>query len=156
MKFQGSFWRSLVAIFQGRPKAAVKEANLSDVPVQPAENLARYIFSRNHFTTSPRRVKFNAFLPPADLELSIYRTSGLQEPQIWELGNTRVAAPSGRTIKARGDLKAASVGTALSVQRDPLIERHATITGWPVDPSAQQLLAKQLAAAATLRLPQDI
>src|SRR5215210_3286498 len=117
MRFLRWFWRSLVAISQNKPETALGDSGLARWPVHSGENVARFIFSRSHFTTNPPRVKFNAFLPPADLELSVYRTSGLQEVEIWELGKTRVAVPSGRTLKARGDFRAGSVRGSLSIQR---------------------------------------
>jgi hypothetical protein len=154
MKFLRASWRNFFGIFQSSPKSSPwKEVGLADWPVHSGENLARYIFSRNHFTVFPPRVKFNAFLPPADLELSVFRITGLTEDQIWTIGTTRVATTRGKTPKARGDVKAASVKNGLSVQRDPLVERHAIVIGWPSEPSARQLLAKELAAAATLLLP---
>lgn len=93
-------------------------------------------------------------MPPADLELSTFRVTGFEEPAIWLLGREEVALPRRQKLHARADLVAKDVSAiGLSMRPDKKPEHHVSLLGWPTDTSTQQLLATELAAKATLRVP---
>ncbi len=98
-----------------------------------SEVLGRYLFDRkNHFSTAKGIVKPRGFLPAPNDQTSVFRIDGLRDDQVWELADKHVAAPSGRTILARGDISVGAVLIAeLSVIADDRPRRHANITGWP-------------------------
>jgi hypothetical protein len=77
-------------------------------PISPEESLTRYIFQRNHFTPTIKRVKYAALLPPDD-ETSIYRISGFEESVIWDIGLRFVGKEQRGNPKARADLFASHV-----------------------------------------------
>jgi hypothetical protein len=86
------------------------------------------------------------------------RTQGLDEGDVWTLGDA-VAAPSSRTVYARGDFLAPHVRASfvdtwrLSVRPDDNPPRHALIEGWPSHDDAPEIrksLAQQLRAESTL------
>lgn len=122
------------------------------------ELLARFIFSRKHYSVENNRVKHGAFMPLSNpdtsvFEVSIFKISGLADEHIWSIGDTKVAQPSGRTLYARGDISAGSVeSNQLRVTIDDLPVRHGTITGWPEEESEQKLIAIELASSASLRV----
>jgi hypothetical protein len=118
------------------------------------EVLSRFIFSKNYFSAPQNRVKPGAFLPSEDpLETSIFRGDGLNREQIRRNGD-EVGVPSGRALKAWGDVPAGGVfDLGLDVRPDNIPERHAAIIGWPEQKDEQISLAQQLAEAATLQLP---
>jgi len=115
--------------------------------------LARYIVSKSQFSAENRRVKHNAFMPPAGLHLSVFVISGLAEAIVWEIGAANVAGPQGKTLYARADVQVETVRMAkLRVEVDNNPVRHANIAGWPDEKSAQMLKATILAEAAALQL----
>ncbi len=99
-------------------------------------------------------MKSSAFLPePNSLETSVFRTIGLNEKEIWTIGEYHVAQPRGHTLRGRGEvLTQVPRRLGLNVRPDNQPERHAAIVGWPVEKDRQQLLAIELAEEATLFL----
>jgi hypothetical protein len=94
-------------------------------------------------------------MPPLDCKLSIFDTEAVGEQSIWGIGQ-RVAIERNQTLYARGDIKTSSViEQSLRVFRDQPPPRHRNIVGWPPadQKEDQMLIAMQLAAVATLRLP---
>ena len=90
---------------------------------------------------------------PSHGEVSVFRTEGLEETAIWDIGSS-VAAKRERTLHARGDTKASEImklGLKISPSEPP--PRHANLVGWPEnDKPRQKLIALQVAAVATLVL----
>ncbi len=120
--------------------------------VPPSEKLARFIFSKKHFSVEKREVKFKAFIPPPNSEdISVYRISGLSDRQVWEIGRKYVGRKD-RAIKARANLAAEAVyANNLEVVPDPLPhELHANVRPFPADRRARDRIAKQLALASEL------
>jgi len=116
--------------------------------------LSRYLFSRSHFRSRDKTVKFNAFMPPPDLKLSVFRTSSLSESQIWSIG-TGIAHQQKppRTLYGRADIQVCQVmQCGLKVDPDNNPPRHASIIGWPREKSKQKLIAMKLASLAVLKL----
>lgn len=121
----------------------------------PSERISRFILTRQQIKSSTGEIKYNAFIPPANGRLSVYRTQNLDEDTIWAIGVQYVAAPQGKTVRARGDLVAADiVATGLVIETDPRPHpRHADIVGWPAEKDGQKQLAVELANAAMLVFP---
>ena len=117
--------------------------------------LARFIFSRRHFSPSKKVVKAPAFIPGSDLQTSVFRIHELREREIRDIGENvgRTQNPP-RSPRARGEIKVVSViNVGLGVLPDEPPPRHAEIVGWPRDDKPQQLeMAKLLAAATRLVL----
>lgn len=123
--------------------------------VDPGESLGRYLPEESYFSRRDNAVKPRAFMPPSDLKLSVFRTDGLSEEQIWEIGEKRViqAMSQAKTLYGRADIKVASVlEVNLSVDPDNVPERHANIIGWSADKARRQSLAQELAAESNLIL----
>ena len=117
--------------------------------VDATEILARYIFHRNHYRPSDNTVKYSAFMPPADKRLSVFRTPGLSEDAIWELGESLRK----QSLLGRADIAAAVVSDVeLAIEADDIPHRHANIVGWPDDQSAVKLKALELSERAHLSL----
>ena len=117
--------------------------------VDAAEILARYIYFRNQYRPSDNTVKYSAFMPPADKRLSVFRTSGLSEDAIWELGGFLRT----QSLLGRADIAAAVVSdVGLAIEADDIPHRHANIVGWPDDQSAVKLKALELSERAHLSL----
>jgi hypothetical protein len=120
--------------------------------------LARFIFSRQHYSPQKNAVKYGAFLPVRNsetsiLEVSVFRISSIPDDQIWSIGEQEVAQRSGRTLRARADITLSGVqDKELRVDLDDIPLRHANITGWPEERSEQKLIAIELASSALLRL----
>ena len=118
------------------------------------ERLTRYILNRKYYSREKNEVKYALFMPPSDLRFSVFRTSSLNDQRIRDIGNEIVAAPQGRTLKGRGDLKVQDVlDVDLGVEafKEPH-ELHAHIIGWPDKETEQRLFAEKLALKATLVL----
>ena len=120
--------------------------------VPPNEKLARFIFSKKHFSVENKEVKFKAFTPPSNSEdISVYRTSGLSDSRVWEIGREHVERKD-RSIRTRANLSAEDVyANNLKVIADPLPhDLHANIRPFPADKRARDRIAKQLALASQL------
>lgn len=107
--------------------------------------------------TESKEVKYPAFIPPKNLKLSIFRTSNLNEQEIWILAVEKVE-PSRGPVIGRGELTVSAIAEEklqVSTDEDPN-SRHADVVGWPVDRDARVTIAKALAAKASpakMRLP---
>lgn len=111
------------------------------------EVLARFIFSANHFAATKKRVKPAAFMPPQNLQLSVFRIQDLTDEETWDVA----VAITDRSVRARGDIAVSGVrGASLDVEPDDIPLRHANIVGWPKDKAKQKQIAMELAAQATL------
>jgi hypothetical protein len=97
-------------------------------------------------------VKAVAFLPAADGNTSVFRTSGVADQGVWKIGGEKVS-PFRGPILGRGDIEAHRVLALglLVVPREPSA-RHADITHWPAEKDAKKSLAQLLAADAVLSL----
>jgi len=121
--------------------------------VRSDEILSRYIFDKNWYRSLDQSVRYTAFMPRShDLRISVYRTSGLEEPKVWSIGES-VGQVSSRTLHGRGDVVAAEVGRQrLDIDPDSQPSRHANIVGWADEKHRRQEIAQALASSAALRL----
>lgn len=118
--------------------------------IQADERLARFVlFAR--WIRAQGSVKPDAFIPPADLSLSVTRHAELTETELWNRGKA-VAAQRTAVLCGRADLLAEGVRTQASLDaiRAPLPDNpeHAHIVGWSKEKPAQKAAAQQLAAIA--------
>ncbi len=120
--------------------------------VNPDESLGRYLTHKNHFKPGKKEVRFNAFMPPIDKNLSVYRIDGLKQSEIWVIGQENVISKNGH-LYGLADIKALKVEKQkLKINPDNIPPRHANIIGWPENPAEQMSIAYELAAEATLVL----
>ena len=120
------------------------------------EPLARYLIEKTSFVRTQNRVKFKVFMP-FHLAVSVFRTGGLSDSDIWEIGQEEVAGPRNKTLYGRAEVlgshvEQVAVQSPLQVVIDEPPPRHANIVGWPDEQSTQQLIAIKLAEMATLTL----
>jgi hypothetical protein len=114
--------------------------------------IARFLTGENQFSKTKNKVKMAAFMPPNDLQLSVFQIKALTTPEIWLLGEEQAAQPSGRTLHGQAILLVKDIGQVKGLQlvpdNDPL--RHASIVGWSEDKALQKIAALDLADRATL------
>ena len=121
-------------------------------PIGAEEGLARFIFSSSHFSRENNRVKHNAFMPAPAGKASVFRIKGLEGTAVWKIGS-EIAEQRSQSLHGRADITAGTVSrTGLSIKSSEPPPRHCNIEGWPVEKSAQKLIAIELANAATLVL----
>jgi hypothetical protein len=119
-------------------------------PVDPSETLSRFILQSNWYRTSDNTVKYAAFMPnPKDNKTSVFRTSGVSNDDIWNIGDREVSARLGKPILGRADIYASNVTERdLEVIPSEPPEKHANITSWPQEASKQKVIAIELASEA--------
>jgi len=144
------FLKRLLAIFLGSAHKPLKQDSVAD-----SEQIARYIFTKKHFSVDRGIVRPAAYMPAPNREASVFRISNLAEKEIWDIGHKYVAWPSGRTLRARGDTSAVMISkTELKIVPEttphPL---HANIVNWPSEKDEQKMLAVEIANEATLVTP---
>lgn len=123
-------------------------------PVTPEDNLTRYIFSKQHFSSKKGIVKYATFLPTPNGETSVFRILNLDDGTVWQIGRSVVAPGRQGSLRARADIITRSVleeglKVASASASHP---RHANIIGWSNDQSKQILVAIKLAERANLIL----
>jgi len=127
-------------------------------PVESNEWLARFILNRIHLRQD-RTVRQDAFIPHPWPDLSVTRHLQLTQTELWKIGQD-VAREVGKTLHGRANVQAfAFQRQELRVVEAPLPENpnHANVVGWPIEKSAQKIIAQQIAAAAgkALQVPQN-
>lgn len=164
MNFLKKLLKLFCSIFQNNVSSTIVDSDQSTniveaivVPwpfetLQEDERISRFIFAKNHFNNV--RPKYGAFLPAEDGDLSVYRTHNLSEEDIWELDRVFVTGQrtDGKVSKARGDLPCSEIFKA-GVVITPEISshpRHANISAYASEESAQRSQAQQLAEASKL------
>lgn len=128
---------------------------LADVPVGDEEIIARFILVDKHIRRdgSLPEIKAVAFLPYKHVELSVTRHSGLEQAELWSLGQ-EVAYARRLPLVGRGDLNAAvprQQGLDVIPSEGPGkgARNHANIIGWPSEKAAQMVKALELAAGSS-------
>jgi hypothetical protein len=133
MTFLRRFWTSCDAFLR----------RLVGQPVDRTQ-FTRFVYSRRHL-----RDPYNAFLPPANGELSVCQILGRSAATLWRIGS-RVRRD--QPLRGRADFDSAAlplVSPDLTVVVDHHGYRgHANMTGWPSDKPRRMNLAKRLAQRA--------
>jgi hypothetical protein len=125
-------------------------ANVPDVT--ESEIVTRYLMFSKWYRAD-QTIKYEAFMPPADLEFSVTRLLQATDAELWGVGK-QVAAENGRTLHGRADISVrVFLNQQLLAQSDALPDNpnHAIVTGWPVGKAQQMIVAKQFAAIQGLR-----
>jgi hypothetical protein len=123
--------------------------------VRSNEPIARFLFSKNHFSRVNERVKPVAFIPHPDIETSVFRIEDFSESQLREIAKSVGGEHEpARTPLAHAEVEVRVVRNAgLDVIPDEPPPRHAEIVDWPRGDKSQQLeIAKIIAAVARLIL----
>jgi len=68
------------------------------------EAIARYITSKRWYSREKNVVKPQAFMPPPDLRLSVFRIDDLSEPEIWKIGFKKVIGKMNQPRNFTGEL----------------------------------------------------
>ena len=120
------------------------------------EEVTRFITQKSYYRPSNGTVKHNAFMPPRNNQLSVYRTTGLQQPEVWFIGEQFVAPQLQCEILGKAVINSLVVyreGLAIHDHPSPH-ERHANVVGWDSVGTEVRLIAIKLADAAQLVLKQ--
>ncbi len=115
--------------------------------VAPNEPLARYAVEKSKFTRTGNATA--ALFRPKDREVSVFRTLGLGEAQIADLGEREAAAPRGKRLRGWAIVLASdAVELGLEVTPSEPPPRHACIVGWPERQEDVLALRQELARRA--------
>ena len=112
MKFLKQFWTILIGCFHE------KSGTLKQISDQ--EVLARYITSKRWFSRQKEIVKPQAFMPPPNLKLSVFRIENLSDPEIWKIGVKQVIdkMKQPKNLYGRADIQAVNIlGTAGKIRK---------------------------------------
>ena len=114
----------------------------------PNSQLARFVLSDGR--VSHGRANHRAFMPPPDLELSMFNIDDLDTSGVWAIGNEIRLEQQKSTLYGRADL-VTRMATASGVQaiRDDQPLRHVVLVGWPANKADQKAIAQKLAASST-------
>jgi hypothetical protein len=119
------------------------------------ETIARYITSKRWHSRKKNIVKPQAFMPPPNHKLSVFRIDNLSETEIWKIGFNKVISKMNppRNLHGRADILALNIlENNLQIEPDNIPPRHADIVGWPELKEEQKSIAQELAAKASLML----
>jgi hypothetical protein len=117
-------------------------------PVADDEWLARFILF-GKWLRGDQTVRSDAFIPHPWPNLSVTRRLGLDEEELWRIGQN-VADQRSLPLYGRADVRARVIRKhRLDIQPTPESRNHANITGWPKEKPAQKIIAQEIAAAAT-------
>jgi hypothetical protein len=99
------------------------------ITVVRQERLSRFIFDIDQIKN---KVSQSLFRPAANLTFSTYRTTKLEDNQIWYIGETYTGTPQGKPVAGRIDLLAMDYETE-GLRFDPNgvpHRRHVNVMGW--------------------------
>lgn len=134
-----------------KPSSAdpVELTDLSDI-------LARFLLQRSHFKREENRATPEAFMPPPDLQLSVYRITGVPSDGVWTLATHVLAQHPQPRLYGRADINLRAVHLQkLKAFQDDDPPRHVNVMGWPSYSDGKSVLksiAQELARGASLTL----
>jgi len=119
--------------------------------VTPETPIARFLFSSGHCTAT--RVREGAFLPPADLNLSVAVADDMDATEARNIAATYLETAE-RRCKGYATLNAECfIGQSLPISRDDTpYFRRANVCGWPSEKPRQKAIAQHLAENSKLHL----
>ena len=146
--FLRAYLGSLLRIFGG----SLPSTALGPI-VSRKETVCKYQLEKDDIRKKDGTLKYRALLPASNGKRSVFRISGLSDPEIWNIGLEKVARIRCLPLLGRFDLKAALVyDQNLNILPDEdLSSRHANIVGWPEEKEKQRSIAQVLAAEAVIR-----
>lgn len=113
--------------------------------VAEEELLARFIIRKWHIR-SDGTLRPDPLIPYRHTDLSVTRHIGLNDSQIWALGEN-VAQQQQEVLYGRGDTQArVYLKERLTVDPDPVEgnPNHANVSNWPSDKPSQKLIALEI------------
>jgi hypothetical protein len=131
-----------------------KKRSVTD-SITAQEALARFITSKRWYSREKNVVKPQAFMPPPDLRLSVFRIDNLSESEIWKIGFKKVISNMNqpRNLHGRADIQALKISQInLQINPDNTPPIHANKVGWLELKEERKSIAQELAAKASLRL----
>lgn len=148
MNYLGPFLQFFKSIFK-RDKIPLPSAT-----VDPKERATRFIFESNKIKKKTHRVSPQAFGPPKNKELSIYRTTNCKENEIWTISDEFVTPlrRDKKKAKGRGDIIVENILKAkLKIVPYPYPHpRHANVIEWPNEEAHCLMVQTELANTAEL------
>ena len=115
------------------------------------EILSRFVLTKN-WIRSDNSIRHHAFMPPADLNLSVTASTKLSEENIWQIGLDDAQKRPNGELKGRADITALNVRSQeLEAVPDPIPDtniHHVHIIGWSAEKPLQKIKALELADAA--------
>ena len=126
-----------------------------EISVKSDEELARFVFDRNQFSTQKQMAKPSAFWPPTGkVETSVYRIDHITVDETFEIGRQFVEPKRGRAIRGFAVVTAGVVfNNELKVIGTELPHpRHANIIGWTGNIVRDREIALNLAQNSKLIL----
>ena len=132
----------------------MEENIFSEKEVSPSETVTRFIFQKSYYRSSDNTVRHNAFMPNRDGLTSVYRTVGLEDSVILNMGRDFVVGPLNKPLIGRADIGVPNILKCnLNVMPETIPhKRHANICNWPTEQPEQKVIALELAAEANLHL----
>ncbi len=123
----------------------------SPAPVTEHERISRYINEKKKIRPKEGKAGYNAFMPPRTLRMSVCRSEGLDEAELWQIADEFIGTAE-KPVIARADLEAGEYfSRRLSFDPDGMpYPRHADVIGWSDEPSLQKMIALELAEASVL------
>ena len=122
----------------------MNHGSLAEVPVDDAEQLARFVLTERHIRKSDGTVRAEALIPSPHVELSVTRHRDLSDDDVWTLGED-VAKKRQKPLIGRADFRAGDARQQkLDVKPDEPPRNHANVFGWPPEKAFQMALAQEL------------
>lgn len=122
----------------------------------PTDVLSRFLFQTNHFSRAENRAFPDAFMPPPDLQLSTFFTTGMPPIEIWQIGRHALASHPRPRLYGHADIDVGSIHSQkLKAFRDDDPDRHVNVMGWPSYSDGKDLIksiAQELARGSRLVL----
>ena len=122
----------------------------------PADVLSRFLFQKGYFKRAENRAVQAAFMPPTDLQLSTFLTTGMAAANIWDLGKEALASHPPPRLYGRADVDVGAVQSQkLKALRDDNPDRHVSVVGWPTYSDGKdriKIIAQELARSSRLTL----
>lgn len=115
---------------------------------RPDEETSRFIFSSSQIRADGT-LKHTAYAP-RNGSTSVFRTSGLNEEEIWNICGGHVASSRTQACTGRGVCTVQNIiECGLELDPDGVPHpRHANIVGWPVGDVDSRAVAKKLGLSA--------
>ena len=161
MRFLRRFWTALRGYLSREEVASHRADGRSSLAPDSELNdrddvLARFLLQKNHFKRAENRATPDAFMPPPDLQLSVYQITNVPEDKVWALGRAVLKEHPQPRLYGRADVRVGAVHEQkLKALQDDDPPRHVNVVGWPSYADGKDLLksiAQQLAQSAKLDL----
>lgn len=115
------------------------------------KDISRFLFDEKH-VRADKTIRYNAFIPPKNFRLSVYKTDSLLCAEIYEIGSVYVEPLRQKPITGVAQIHSENVDlVGLSIDNDGVPHsRHSNIIGWFEDSTKDRMLAVKLASEASL------